>query len=395
MSSESRAFRASAQLQAVCSAEGLPTRVRDLGRQVQQQLETPVRLALVGRPYSGKVTLVNGLVGAAALPTKEELPPMILSHGTEAKIWVTTTTGEERSVQDTSMSGLDERDMALIRITAPLPLLEKITLLTVPLEGDAQDVAAALAWTATQADVVLWCTQTLTEQEQYYWCHLPKPLSDHAFLAVLRDQPSRDSERFTGDFRSVHYVGTDGAPFVHEKRTIDRDALANLRQTLLSHVSSGRLEDIEGALIFLERYLPRQRARGEATSRRTRDATAAPSRSQTPGLEQRVLSILIERSRRLVGQMTADTLPQDRVKTLLNGCTEILDTCLNASESSDILADILTEATDLMLLMQLEASPDAMNDAIALMVQVRKECEQVYADSMAKSEASMALAAQS
>lgn len=398
MSAELRAFRASEQLQAACAAEGLPPRVRALGKQVQQQLDAPVRLALVGRPFSGKVAVVNGFVGAAALPTLDEMPPMILSYGAQASILVTTTSGAELPVDDTSLSGLDEHDMALIRITAPLPLLEKITLLTVPLEGNDREIGSALAWTATQADVVLWCTQTLTADDQTCWRLLPKSLRDHAFLAVLRDPPAPGTHDLTRDFRSVHYIGTKGAEFRHEKRAIDRDALSNLRQALLSHVSSGRLEDLEGALIFLDRYMPRRRSLSTlAQSREQADPVAIVRAGGVSRMrqEQRTLSVLIERARLMAEVMAGIDDPQTRATTVLDHCTDTLDACLSIAGDAGALSEMLTEATDLMLLMQLEASPAAMNDTIALMVQVRRECEQMLALSFSEDASSGALAGQS
>ncbi|RDC68958.1 hypothetical protein DLJ49_19365, partial [Rhodovulum sp. 12E13] len=252
MSGDMRAFRAAEQLSAILASAVLPPSARALAERVEARLSAPVRIAVVGVPEAGKRRIVEGLLGGAVMPAVAGLPPAEIALGAGDRIGVVAGDGAEARVDVAEFHQLDPADLALIRLSAPLPLLEKIRFLVVPLEGGAAEMRAALGWTFRRADMVLWCMPRLGGPERTLWPAIPEGLRDHAYLAVTRPAASRPGEaermeaaNYFAEMRDL----TDGEGAA--------ERIARLRSALLAHVSRARREDLEGALLFLDHHLSR------------------------------------------------------------------------------------------------------------------------------------------
>lgn len=428
MSGDMRAFRAAEQLSAILASAVLPPSARALAERVEARLSAPVRIAVVGVPGAGKRRLVEGLLGGAVLPAVAGLPPAEIALGAGDRIGVVTGDGAEARIDVAEFHQLDPADLALIRLSAPLPLLEKIRFLVVPLEGGAAEMRAALGWTFRRADMVLWCMPRLGGPERTLWPAIPEGLRDHAFLAVTRPAPVRPAE--AERMEAANYFaetrdltdGEDGA-----------ERIARLRSALLAHVSRARREDLEGALIFLDHHLSRPvRDRlppltpsateagqagavgGPADDASLRAATrpvarpvpgpgtpstalpdAGPARGAPaaagldgpsvpvarppergmapPPAAAQIVDLLATKGARLAEIEGGGGVDAARALDL---CAEALEACAEiARDEGGGVADLIDEAADLMVLLQLEGSRSALSDAVALLCQVRREGE--------------------
>ena len=435
MSGDMRAFRAAEQLSAILASAVLPPSARALAERVEARLSAPVRIAVVGVPGAGKRRLVEGLLGGAVLPAVAGLPPAEIALGAGDRIGVVTGDGAEARVDVAEFHQLDPADLALIRLSAPLPLLEKIRFLVVPLEGGAAEMRAALGWTFRRADMVLWCMPRLGGPERTLWPAIPEGLRDHAFLAVTRPAPVRPAE--AERMEAANYFaetrdltdGEDGA-----------ERIARLRSALLGHVSRARREDLEGALIFLDYHLSRpvrdrlppltpsataagqaEAVGGVAQAASHRAATrpvarsvpdpgtpstalpdAGPARGAAAGLDgpsvpvarppergmappppergmapppaaAQIVDLLATKGARLAELEGGGGVDAARALDL---CAEALEACAEiARDEGGGVADLIDEAADLMVLLQLEGSRSALSDAVALLCQVRREGE--------------------
>jgi hypothetical protein len=394
MSGDMRAFRAAGQLSAVLANAVLPPAARALAERVEARLSAPVRIAVVGRPGAGKRRIVEGLLGGAVLPAVAGLPPAEIALGPGDRVGVVTGEGAEMRVDVDRFHELDPADLALIRLSAPLPLLEKIRFVVVPLEGDAGEMRAALAWAFRRADMVLWCMPRLDGPDRALWPAIPEGLRDHAYLAVTRagaDRPAEADRMEAADHFAEMRDLTDG-----EDGT---ERIARLRTALLAHVSRARREDLEGALIFLDHHLSRQArdrlspippaapaadpapaahpapapeaglpsAYGASTPGTTGDPASAPAAA-------RIVDLLAARAGR-IAELTRGGECRDAAGAL-DLCAEVLEACAEiARADGGAVADLVDEAAELMVLLQLEASPGALSDAVALLLQVRREGE--------------------
>ncbi len=380
------------QLAAALASRSLPKGARAMGERVLERLSSPVCVAVLGRPDAGLAATVNALFGGDVLPDRPGLPPVEVTFGAEPQITIVTSDGREERIDRDRFDQLDLFTLAMVRLSTPLPLLDSVSFLVVPLEGDAQSVEAAIGWTARRADMVVWCVSELVEPERAFWRRLPETLMDHAYLAVTREPRQKSAPvgqpALGVRFRGVHFLG----------RGMDHAArLTGFRSDLLEHVATARREDLEGALVFLDRYQPDGIAVPEPPLTKeepvraddppdfsdlldTADRPSGAGRSSAGGVDitAEIISFLSAQACEL--SCLCDASESETVQTnshaVLGLCAESIDACNEmAVRGGGPVEAILAEASDLMLLMQLEATPDAMSDAVALVLQVRHECE--------------------
>ncbi len=412
MSGDVRAFRAAEQLSAILATAPLPPAARALAERVEARLAAPVRIAVLGRPGAGKRRIVEGLIGGAVLPAIDGLPPAEIALGPGDRIDVTTGEGTRMRLDIAEFPALDPAELAFVRLSAPLPLLEKIRFLVVPLEGGPAEMRAALGWTVRRSDMLLWCMPRLDAPDRALWPFIPDAMRDHAYLCVTEAGPRRAAEADRWE----------AANCFSETRDLSGGAegperIARLRTALLAHVSRARREDLEGALIFLDHHLSQQGrdwpplppahpgpahpgpadpaapaappAGALAPALPAADGVSgapAGAPSDTPAAGEgreaaagRIVDLLAARAGRLdpagtgTGTGTGDRGAAARALEL---CAEALDDCAEiARAEGGALADLLDEASDLMVLLRLEGSESALADTVALMLQVRRECE--------------------
>jgi hypothetical protein len=312
------------------------------------------------------------------LPALDGLPPAEIALGPGDRIGVVRGDGAQDWVDVADFRELDPADLALIRLTAPLPLLEKIRFVVVPLEGDAADMRAALDWTCRKADMVLWCAPHLEEHDCALWSLMPETLRDHAYFAVTAQaaRPAEADRMRAADYFSEIRDLSDG-PGTEER-------IARLRTALLAHVSRARREDLEGALIFLDHHLSRA-ARGRRAGLPAPPDMDAPWQPPAPGPTRpgpdpepvgdaagRIADRLAKNGARLAELCARE---DGDAAEALDLCTAALDDCAGIARAADgPVAELLDEASELMLLLQLEGSENALADTVALLLQVRREC---------------------
>ena len=419
---EIRAFRAAEQLSAILATSVLPPAARAVAERVQARLSSRVAMGVVGAPGSGKRRIVEGLLGGPVLPAMPGLPPAEITLGMGESMGAILGTGQEISVDLADFAAVDPAELAMIRVTAPLPLLEKMSFTVVPLEGPPQDQLAALAWTFRRSDMLLWCTPRFDGPDRELWHAVPETMRDHAFLALTGSGAARPREG----------VRTLAAEYFAEARDLSpgedgQERIARLRSAMLFHVSRARREDLEGALVFLDQHMtaalradtapaalcpgrtPQQRgaeagagqgalenaaadgtARDRAEEHRSDIAAGAPLGPQDPAAEQgpaEIVDLLAARGRRLaalsgLAQEGDTTAPQETApsRALMEFCGAALEECAEIARAhGGALADLIDEATELMLLLQLEDGETALADTVALLLQVRRDCEALLA----------------
>lgn len=348
------------QLAVALASGGLPDRARQIGADLHRRLTQPVRIGVFGPRGVGKSAVVDLITGAALLPQGVNLPTSELVYGAEEGLSLVHADGHREMRGGLDVTGLPLDRILFLQVHAPLPVLERISLLEVVADDDPGERAAALAWAAGRVDMAVWCSHAFDAAEAAVWAGAPESLRDHAFL-VLTGPDAAPGPEVRGTFARVHHLRADPA---REGDT--------LRRAVLAHVDRGRREDMDGALLFLERHgLRPRRATAETAGEAGAAATAALVAPGSSAID------ILRAAAEGIG-------PGDAPDQILTRCVETVEeidaTLRNAGAPIDpALEATLGEAADLLVLLQLEGDEAATEDAVTLLLQVRRAAEQVAA----------------
>lgn len=186
MSKQALANRVHAQLKQAIASERLPDDVQERAIQLKDRLETPIRLAVIGRPGSGKSSIVNLLIGREVLPDDIELPTTQVTHGRKPHTVVTLADGSRRRLQTVNAYDIAEIKPVFVELHMQLPALERISLLEVVTPNNTTALQKASQWAAKRTELAIWCTEAFDKNEQSIWAQMPDVLKDHAFLMLTK-----------------------------------------------------------------------------------------------------------------------------------------------------------------------------------------------------------------
>lgn len=378
----------------------LPARAALAGQQLLERLTSPIRVAILGYPGSGKSELLNLIAGERIIPAGAQLPSVELRFGNRRRMALVDSEGEETPLAGSDFGRIGQDAAALLRIEAPLPVLSTLTLIEVATRGTAEEERAGVQWAASRADVVIWCSQAFTPAERWLWSAMPDRLKDHGFLVLTKaDELVRNGtlgrtiagleDIVAEEFHSLVPVATlQGLAALLSPAGIDREALAAsgaeaLVSALLAHVEQGRRADLDAALLFLSRFgagapLPHADVETAAPAPdmpaaaveepAPRSAPPAPASAETAA---RALDIL----RGAAGSLGEVLDGDGSAEHILEGCAQAAQAVADTLDPADLpeLHDEATEVAEMLVLLGLERSDTAAADAVTLLLQLRRD----------------------
>ena len=174
-------------LSAALAAGRFPTSVASRAQDLLDRLNAPARITLFGMPQVGKTGVLNLLAGGAVAPDNFELGTVRVEYGPNNKTHFTFADGKTLAMDAApDPVVLAKSSPMLTHIHAPLPALQKITLLEISLKGDANAQARAIKWADKQTDIAIWCINEFSPQEMALWQTTPDRLRDHGILLHTR-----------------------------------------------------------------------------------------------------------------------------------------------------------------------------------------------------------------
>lgn len=200
MSNQSPDSRVHEQLARAVISGLLPDRAHEQAEKLLTRLETPVRLALIGMPQSGKSTILNLLIGQNVVDSNTPLPTFEFVYGRTAQAICTLSDGTKAALEGVDMNEIARLSPAFVEIRMPLPALKKISVLEVVGPTDPNALHRASQWAAKRCDIAIWCTGDFPAIEQRIWTQMPDPLKDHALLLITR----KDLLEQQGTLEDVH-----------------------------------------------------------------------------------------------------------------------------------------------------------------------------------------------
>jgi hypothetical protein len=411
-----------AGLSAAISSQNILPSARQQAEKLLDRIASPVRVAVLGRAGCGKSQIVNILAGARLIRKTRHAPILEIAYNSVEQTVVSPNDISARILAGHALEARAAMNASHVRIETPAGPLRHFSLLEVTVEGSAEEQQEALNWAAERADILIWCTNAFTAEEQALWSTVPDALKDHGFLVLTKaDELLRRGQLETliaaledvvaEEFHSLLPVASLQAVNAlisggeKAKAALAASGGHTLIETIRANVAQGRRADIDHALLFLDRFDPSRSderpgeheapvqaaAAGEVPSNvaRLHDVIAKPARAAVPGKEER--GILIDACAAL--RARAAELARCHGNTAAEPYGMSLQLCLATTEElSDrfsavslahpglgAIQDDLGEAADMMLLFQLENSVEAAFDAATLLLQLRRDMEVLLA----------------
>ena len=393
-------------------SNALPPAASDYANHLLNRLSQPVRVSVLGLPKSGKSELINMFLGERLVPKDADLPTTEFAWAEEEAMTATSAEGEITHYEQVDLSAVSGTNAAFLRVELPAPILKRVHLLEVVTEGSASELKSATDWAVRRTDIALWCSQDFDKVEQSVWSRVPDSLKDHAFLVLTKaDVLSAQKALSTRvaslesivaeEFHSLFAVATLQAIRAQAGHTFDEAMFhasggGALSSEVLRHAERGRRADFDSAHMFLARYQIKDAPRRKQVEPdREPQPVAEPEIEESP-VSQHVMptTVSLENEKLFAESVRflrrrGDGLATSTAELGEGNCNALVAQCVNAvehlmdtfsqdesgCEAADAFIDDLSEAADMMILMQAEAGDAPAADAVTLLLQLRREME--------------------
>lgn len=383
------------QLHSALERGKVPRRQKAFGEEILTHLTEAVRVVVLGRPGSGKTSLINMMLSGDVIHPPSGAPVVEVIYGATAQVSVTWPDGAVETVEG---HAIDDQAQGAARVTYELPLeslkTQAFCEVTQPNDPAAQ---RALMQTAMRVgQVFVWCSEGFDASEQAIWGAVPDAVKDHSFLALtkvdrhimtggLADQLAVLEETAAESFLGLHPVATLHALKARVGGDAQRELWAasggqELVEAVERQVHKGRAADLDQARLLLAQL-------GDVVHAASTSAAAAPKQTPTPiapnldsqsALMDQLQTLLQTAAQEMLSDLDAGKIPNadgllSRCAETVRALTSVLDTEAAQDPAAADLLDDARDGEDTLMLLQVEQSPTAAEDGIILLLQLRKE----------------------
>ncbi len=347
------------------------------------------------------------------MPVGQKLPTTMLRFGDRERITVTLGDRSTRTLEGLDFAALQKLSPAFVEVQAPLEALAEISLLEIVTDGTPKDLAAAIRWATPRTDIAIWVTKEFAAEERAAWSNVPDGLQDHAYLVLNQIDLMRADERdariaelqalATQNFHAFFPISAQSTDLPRQKSgKATAGGCKSLLKSLKRHVDLASQADLDRALMFLSRYDATEKTDPNAgakpsTDRRSQNsgkmqAAPDPASASTPlqvekvaagksgqdgAATQAVRSAALNRLRASATGMLSDwsALGEASAETMLDRCIETIEDLAGTLPPEDQLKEPVLQASDLIVLLQLEKSDAAAENAVTALLQLKREFE--------------------
>lgn len=361
------------ELEAALAMPDVPDRVARSFEALADRLRKPVRVTILGVEARRRRGLLCAILGKPPLPLDADWPTIEIAYAERPHTSAILSDGSALSAEGMPGADLLSRAPAFVGIKAQSEVLQRMTFLYLAAGPDRAEQAAALKWAVPRTDVAVWCTRRFTATEAAIWAAAPDRIKHHAHLAVMGDD---------GDFASVE----QGRPadFEHLIALPTPDA-APLLRCIDESIDAALREDLDTARIMMHRFGVAPPAQGQDR------ATPPPRSSHEPDDRVEVLSeplLFLRRRARAIFELMdwQDPETDTWAPMVLEHCREtteaLRERATNWPDEVEAIVDLrqlLHDAADMAVLLQIEGGEDQAADAAALLNQIRDAFERALA----------------
>jgi hypothetical protein len=393
----------------------LPPPYARCGARLLSLLTRPVQVVVTGFAESGKTKLLEMMSAHPDVGCAQTVPVFELSYGDIEQALIERADGSVSMVRGFLKQCEIPKDALRVRQELPDPNLIQQDYIEIGLGSTEPERQSALEAVIARADLIIWCSQDFTREEQRLWSTVPDHIKDHSILAltkadqllmrdVLNDNIARLEPIVTNEFLGLFPIATiqgvtaqTGAENVND-RLWAASGGKSLMQLVSRHIRHGRTADIDQAQVFLDRValkIPQDAEQPPetlkatpkpvgATETDTAEATQSEATHDEGARDETTIGLLSEAVdvlQRHAGQMF-DALDEsedvDSAK-IIDSCSDAVRSVSNllgsgtGDAATDALQSDLQDGEEMLMLFQLERGEDAAVDAVALVLQLRKE----------------------
>ena len=393
-----------AGLDRALGADVLPDKAAAAAESLRARLKAPVKTTVMGLPDTGKSRVVELLAGKEFLPVGVRLPALRVIWGEAELTRIKRADGTSETREGLQSRWAMERRAVMVEMTAPLPALKRITLMEIGIGLGRTEQVRACAWAARQSELIVWCTRDFGAAEQAAWATMPDAIRDQAILLRpkidLSPNPAAALDRAhrlaRDDFEKVLAIDTPRALEARRGAKLDRDEFkASGGQPLIAAVLrvADRMRQgyLDRADLLLARYEGELSAPApmpapapdepapEATAPRAPERPAAPEPSGPPVSEVGRATVRQATAQlRLVGSELSGADGDAILERSVDALSELEESLSDTSEAAlSEIAEDAQEALDLVQLMQIENDKTSAEDAVMLMLQLRRRLDDI------------------
>jgi len=378
----------------------LPSQYSMAGEKLLSQLQTTPRLTFAGQHASGKTSLINMILGEAALPSLSFGQVIDLGFGA-----VESTVIEYEDDVTVEHDGIvldpdRPQDVFRISIRRPIDSLRFQTFSEIRLDAMDAKTSALLEFIVQHSTITIWCSEVFDEREQKLWASLPDYVKDHGFLALTMadrqimkgalEENLRRLESFVSEeFFDVFPVAVLQALKARQDMTTtgrelwDLSGGSHLFNTIQRQLSLGREEDTDRARLLLEHVSepvsrPQDaKCQGQRASIEKNAAPGARQRKSDNHLSEALTSLSASAEKMLrdaddLGAFDCSTVLATCLETMQSLAADLADASEHSGEVRRLLADV-QESENMLLLFKIEQDDEAALDAVSLLLQMKKE----------------------
>ncbi|MEM7075804.1 MAG: hypothetical protein AAGA28_10690 [Pseudomonadota bacterium] len=383
-----------------------------MAERLLSQMRRTLQVTCIGTPGNGKTSLINMMTGQQVLPGLSYGKVVDLAYGPAAHTCIEYDDGTRVDEDGICTTHKNQESIFKVRFEIPDDALKNQCFTEIRLSSDLSATDPLLTYLARSSSITIWCSPVFAAEEQSVWYSLPDHVKDNAFLAltmadrqIMKNKLDAIIERledFVADeFLGVFPVATLQAMQARRNASDEFNELwmlsggADLCGAIERQVILGRTEDTDRANSLLETLnIPEhQEAEGSQsmvlraeplTESECQRKSSSPPSENVSAAYRRCLDALTR---------SAEVMIHEADEAGAFDCTRVLETCLNTVQALiQDLADIpgndpsierllcdMHDSENMLLLFQIETTAVAAEDAISLMLQLKKEVSQCTA----------------
>lgn len=358
-------------------------RQKTIGAQLINHLSDAVTIVVLGLPGSGKSSVINLILGEEAIREEFTADIVELKYGQPA-----SRAGKNLK------SALSEATQ--IEVSWPSDALKTYNFCEVKLPSDGHQLPTLFEYAIQNGQIFIWCSESFGPEEQAIWANAPDEVKDHSLLALTKadrqimkgELAQRISE--LEDISTTEFVGLYPIAALHALKSqsagVDQPDLweasggKDLQEAVQAQVASGEAAELDRAAFLLAQLASESSVAAQEppleviSSEQNTGTNFTPEAELLEQLQHRLSALAKE----LMAEVDQGKLPNS--KAVFQQCSHALRDIVGALESktthNNDVAEILNDARDgedMLMLLQVEEGATAAEDAIFLMIQLKKE----------------------